>query len=176
MLCCHGFFHLVVVCLLIMGWLKQNPTWKCNQISYAKTLSREPLHKCRDILSVKREINISSFWHQSIIPSQLHFPCRAATLSRKFQINLTLHFHRKNSRFFCYSFKLIKITKATTSLAARAMMSAQETWFAHCASASTAAFAWRIVLYPSTLRNRFSPLCRSSSLFEFVIMIEASQP
>jgi hypothetical protein len=67
------------------------------------------------------------------------------------------------------------ITKATESLAARAMMSAQETLFVHCGSASTAAFTWAIVLYPSSLRNVFSPDCRSL-LFVLLSKIDASQP
>jgi hypothetical protein len=72
-------------------------------------------------------------------------------------------------------FELSKLmTKATESLAARAMMSAHETLFVNCRSASTVAFTWAIVLYTSSLRNVFSPACLS--LFVLLIKIEASQP
>ena len=65
---------------------------------------------------------------------------------------------------------------AMDSLAARAMMSAQDTLYWHCGSLSTAALALRTVWNPSRFSDWLS-LCRhSSSPFEFTIMIDASQP
>lgn len=76
----------------------------------------------------------------------------------------------------CNNNKCILLTKLTTSLAAMAMISAQETLFLQRGTLSTASFAFITVSNPSPARDRLSELSFSDVKFLENSMTEASHP